>query len=462
MTIVSDAFNRVGASFGAIIPSLYFFGCIAIICEVLYYRFYRKQREQNYLPNGMIYHILRYVFFLYLLMVFNQTGMRGAIWHLQPINPDRIYLIPFTTSPDPMPYIHNVLMTIPLGFLLPLLWPSLRRLWKVTLFGLSMSFLIEFMQLFSHRVTSTSDLLMNTLGAVIGYLLFYAVYRWVIGSDEVFKIAKCKTKLLTGEARTFLVVAFLGAILLYIPRVSSLLPQWGLDYGDIVVAANFNDSFVSTIPAQDVRVNYKLSTPRVYIFNSHPLEMINSPSYNLFVGDMRITELSYILADYLKNQGIESIVETRCVDKRLHLNNWEFYMSYYAARAYLLDAMNHYPSLELFIDLHRDGIPRRYATTEINGLTYARILFVIGTDNPNGYYESYQMARQLHAMLEEIKPGISRGLFFSGGAGRDGVYSQDISPQVKLIELGTYSSTVDEATRSVAVLAEVLANYLKD
>ena len=200
--------------------------------------------------------------------------------------------------------------------------------------------------------------------------------------------------------------------------------------------------------------------PIVYLFNAHPLEMIGSSHYDLIVGEMSIVEVSHILSGHLESHGISTLVEERCVDALLNENNWEFYMSYYAASSFVIDAIAKYPSLEFFIDLHRDGIPHEYATASIAGQSYARVLFVIGTDNPMGYSASYAVARELHDMLEERRPGISRGIFFSGGPGRDGVYSQNISPMVQLIELGTVDSTVEEVSLTVEVLAEVLAEYI--
>ena len=200
--------------------------------------------------------------------------------------------------------------------------------------------------------------------------------------------------------------------------------------------------------------------PSIYIFNSHPLEMIGSSFYDLSVGEASIIDLSHMLADHLALHGISPLVEQRRVDQMLSENNWRYHMSYRAARSLLLDAINHYSTLELFVDLHRDGVAREYATAEIDGIFYARVLFVIGTDNPVGYNENYEVARQLHNLLEERKPGISRGIFFSGGSGRDGIYNQDISPMVQLIEVGTVESTVYEVSRTVEILAEVLAEYI--
>ena len=229
--------------------------------------------------------------------------------------------------------------------------------------------------------------------------------------------------------------------------------------GEIIDELVISKSMIKVEPEDELPPSE--SGPIVYLFNAHPLEMIGSYYDNMFEGDMNIVELTHILADHLESYGISTLVEERCVHAKLNENGWEFHMSYYAARYFLLDVVDQYPSLGFFIDLHRDGIPHEQATVEIEGANYAQILFVIGTDNPNGYEASYAEARKLHDMLEERKPNISRGIFFSGDSpSRDGVYSQDISPKVQLIEIGTITTTVEEANRTVEVLADVLAEYV--
>lgn len=71
----------------------------------------------------------------------------------------------------------NVLMFVPFGVLLPVVWPQYRSLRCTALAGLGCSLSIELLQIFSWRSTDIDDLLTNTLGAVIGYLLFSLIYR---------------------------------------------------------------------------------------------------------------------------------------------------------------------------------------------------------------------------------------------------------------------------------------------
>ena len=66
----------------------------------------------------------------------------------------------------------NVLIFAPLGFFVPLLWKALRRWWAALGLSAAVSLLIEFLQLFLGRSVDVDDLILNTLGGLMGYLLF--------------------------------------------------------------------------------------------------------------------------------------------------------------------------------------------------------------------------------------------------------------------------------------------------
>jgi glycopeptide antibiotics resistance protein len=74
-------------------------------------------------------------------------------------------------------YVQNILLFLPLGFLLPTLWIPFRRAWRTVLFGAVFSCAIEASQLFCYRSTDLDDVLMNTLGAFLGFLLFRLMRR---------------------------------------------------------------------------------------------------------------------------------------------------------------------------------------------------------------------------------------------------------------------------------------------
>lgn len=71
-----------------------------------------------------------------------------------------------------MTYIFNIIMFMPLGFLLPLIWKNMRKIKPVIFTSLAFSFSIEFCQLFNRRNTDIDDLLMNVIGAIIGFIIY--------------------------------------------------------------------------------------------------------------------------------------------------------------------------------------------------------------------------------------------------------------------------------------------------
>ena len=73
-------------------------------------------------------------------------------------------------------FIGNICLFVPIGFCVPLLWNK-SSLPKTLLVGFLISLFIELCQLLQARGTDIDDLWINTLGAMIGYLLYVGVCR---------------------------------------------------------------------------------------------------------------------------------------------------------------------------------------------------------------------------------------------------------------------------------------------
>lgn len=69
--------------------------------------------------------------------------------------------------------IANVAMFLPLGFVFPVAFKKARTFWKTTVYMMLFSFFIEFVQYFIGRSADIDDLMLNTLGGILGYLVFY-------------------------------------------------------------------------------------------------------------------------------------------------------------------------------------------------------------------------------------------------------------------------------------------------
>ena len=163
--------------------------------------------------NPIRHIVLTCIFWGYCALTIHVTGI-GTIWDI--ISYKEITggfnLIPFS-SEGIKTYILNVLMLMPLGFLLPFIWKEFRNFGKVCLAGLGFSLLIEFFQIFNLRTSDIDDLLMNTLGACAGYLIWILYCRLL---DVRSKAPKKKaTAFYKTEPVKYVLLGFLGVFLLY-------------------------------------------------------------------------------------------------------------------------------------------------------------------------------------------------------------------------------------------------------
>lgn len=80
-------------------------------------------------------------------------------------------------------FLGNIILFIPAGFFPPMLFPKLRRWYGLILPGLIWSLCIEIMQLIlnlaqlGNRSFDTDDIILNVLGAMIGFTLYKIFFR---------------------------------------------------------------------------------------------------------------------------------------------------------------------------------------------------------------------------------------------------------------------------------------------
>ena len=92
----------------------------------------------------------------------------------------RIVLVPFVDMiSGPVDTILNVILFIPLGFFLPLLYKKYNRVNRVALTGVLLSISIEIVQMFGMGSTDINDLITNTVGTCLGYYIYKVVFKLV-------------------------------------------------------------------------------------------------------------------------------------------------------------------------------------------------------------------------------------------------------------------------------------------
>lgn len=120
------------------------------------------------------------VFSVYLMMVFNVTGagtlydifLYGIKWNSEQVN-----LIPFSQGISLVEYGLNIVMLMPFGFLAAALFTDNTDIYPVMKNGCLLILIVELSQLLNNRRTDVDDLIMNSLGLLVGFLLYKLVSK---------------------------------------------------------------------------------------------------------------------------------------------------------------------------------------------------------------------------------------------------------------------------------------------
>lgn len=140
-------------------------GCIPMAASIaLYFLFFHLIGKKQ-----TIGHIITaFVFCVYLIGVWSATGVciRASF------SPNIVY-IPFVDMiRGPVDTVLNVIMFVPMGFFLPILYEKYDELGKIALVGFLLSLAVEIIQLFGFGATDVNDLITNTVGTCLGYGLY--------------------------------------------------------------------------------------------------------------------------------------------------------------------------------------------------------------------------------------------------------------------------------------------------
>ena len=211
---------------------------------------------------------------------------------------------------------------------------------------------------------------------------------------------------------------------------------------------------------KDVRLSHDASTPQILIYHTHSQE-----GYADSVpGDASMTVVG--VGDYLtelltQKYGFSVIHHTGQYDvgDRDH--------AYAKAGPALEQILAENQSIEVVIDLHRDGVGNNTRlVTEQNGAQMAQVMFFNGlsrttkTGDIEYLYNPYiadnlAVSFQMQLKAAEYYPGFTRRIYLKGYR-----YNMHYCPKTLLIEVGAQTNTLEEAKNAMVPLADLLNKVL--
>ena len=149
------------------------------------------------------------VFAVYVLGVYHFTGT-GTLYDIKRFIfiPELINLIPFSNEIDIVAYALNVVLFVPFGLLAPMIWQNMGKLRSVLLGAFGFTLLIEVSQLLNFRSTDIDDVILNVLGAAVGFGLYKL---W----DKITKSKYRVNSPVTVELALCILISFVSRFFLY-------------------------------------------------------------------------------------------------------------------------------------------------------------------------------------------------------------------------------------------------------
>lgn len=217
--------------------------------------------------------------------------------------------------------------------------------------------------------------------------------------------------------------------------------------------------------SKDMTLQNQQEGPKILIFHTHSQEaFVDSVS-----GDTNtsIVGMGKYLADRLNEKGLATLHHDGVYD--LINGKLDRSRAYELSEIGVKEILNQYPSIEVVIDLHRDGVNENtHLVTEVDGKQAAKIMYFNGLSRTkaNGdisyLYNPYiqdnlAFSFQMQLATEELYPGLARRIYLKGYR-----YSLHMMPKSLLIEAGAQTNTVQEMKNAMDLLAEILNRVLKE
>jgi len=216
--------------------------------------------------------------------------------------------------------------------------------------------------------------------------------------------------------------------------------------------------------AKDMSVTHDASTPQILIFHSHSQETFadsveGDPSTSIVgVGE-------YLTQVLKQKYGLNVIHDSSVYD---YVNGvLDRSKAYDYSEAGIKKILDANPSIEVVIDLHRDGVPDgTHLVTEVNGKQTAKIMFFNGMSYSNlkgniAYLnnpyrdDNLAMSLQMQLLGNAYYPGYLKRIYIQAYR-----YCLHLRPKSMLIEAGAQTNSVEEEMNAMEPLADILNKLL--
>ncbi|MEN6567382.1 MAG: stage II sporulation protein P [Veillonellales bacterium] len=210
------------------------------------------------------------------------------------------------------------------------------------------------------------------------------------------------------------------------------------------------------LPKLNLRISAPGGKPMVGIYHTHTAEsFIPDSGVDHRPGGHRgdIVDVGEAMVKRFAEHGIVAIQS-----KNIH-DYPSFMKAYNKSEITVRQMVDDNPSLQALFDIHRNAGKREETTTVVNGVPVARILIIVGKGQPGleqpHWEQNYAFAKAIDDKLNQYYPGVSLGIDVV-----EWRYNQHLHPHALLFEMGCQYNTKEEVTRTIEIIADIVAELL--
>ncbi|WP_294395021.1 stage II sporulation protein P [uncultured Clostridium sp.] len=196
------------------------------------------------------------------------------------------------------------------------------------------------------------------------------------------------------------------------------------------------------------------SKPEVLIYHTHTSENYGADCPDSLNEETNVVGAGDVLENELRNNYGISVVHDKT-------NHCESYNDSYKRSAETVDYyLKEYGDFKIIIDLHRDSVDNKAATTtEIYGMSASRIMFV-NAKNSTRYAKNKELTEKIFNKTQELFPGLPRKIYtYNRGIN---AFNQSKSDGCVLFEIGSHTNTPEESKVTAECMARVIAEILNN
>lgn len=216
--------------------------------------------------------------------------------------------------------------------------------------------------------------------------------------------------------------------------------------------------------SKNMKIDQSTEGPKILIYHTHSQEMFadsvegDASTSIVGIGDY----LTALLNDTYHIPTMHHTAVYDLIDGKLDRS-----LAYDLAKPDLQKILDENPSIEVVIDLHRDGVNEgTHLVTEVNGKPTAQIMFFNGLSKTRANGEIDYLANpyiqdnlafslQMQVAANNEYPGFTRRIYLRGYR-----YNMHFKPKSLLVEAGAQTNTVEEMRNAMEVLADLLHTVL--